>query len=109
MKKYYIYLSDTPQDPIKGIWKNKTEARKDARLYIKQWKLKATILRIEEIEEVKSMSIEIYTINENTENEGYLVQFTDGVVIKAFSSRKQAERYATRFAAANGYEFSPEW
>ena len=49
MKTYYIYLSDSPREPIKGEWENKTEARKAARLYIKQWGLSASILRIEEV------------------------------------------------------------
>lgn len=49
MKTYFIYLSDAPRDPIKGKWANKTEARKAAKLYIKQWGLSASILRIEEV------------------------------------------------------------
>ena len=48
MKTYYIYLSDAPNDPLKGIFPNKTEARKEAKLYIKQWKLKAKIVSIVE-------------------------------------------------------------
>lgn len=51
MKTYHIYLSDAPSDPIKGRWANKTEARKAARLYIKQWGLSASVLRIEEVEQ----------------------------------------------------------
>lgn len=46
MKTYLIYLSDEPYQPIKGSWKNKTEAREAAKLYIKQWGLDATILSI---------------------------------------------------------------
>lgn len=49
MKTYAIYLSDAPYDPIKGQFKSKAEARKAARLYIKQWNLDATVLSIEEI------------------------------------------------------------
>lgn len=48
MKTYYIYLSDAPHDPIKGIFSNKTEAREAAKLYIKQWKLKTKIVSIVE-------------------------------------------------------------
>lgn len=48
MKTYCIYLSDAPHDPLKCTVKNKTEARKAARLYIKLWGLTATILKIEE-------------------------------------------------------------
>lgn len=49
MKTYHIYLSDAPRDPIKGRWANKTEARKAAMLYIKQWGLSASILKIEKV------------------------------------------------------------
>jgi len=49
MKTYKIYLSDCPGDPVKGNFKNKTEARAAARLYIKQWGLSATILKIDEV------------------------------------------------------------
>lgn len=49
MKTYCIYLSDAPTEPIKGTFPNKTEARKAARLYIKQWGLSASILKIEEV------------------------------------------------------------
>ena len=48
MKTYYIYLSDAPHDPLKGIFSNKTEAREAAKLYIKQWKLKSKIVSIVE-------------------------------------------------------------
>lgn len=51
MKTYHIYLSDVPNDPIKGRWANKTEARKAAKLYIKHWGLSASILKIEEVEQ----------------------------------------------------------
>lgn len=49
MKKilYHIYLSDFPNDPIKGEFLSKKEARKAAQLYIKQWKLPAKILKID--------------------------------------------------------------
>lgn len=46
MKSYKIFLSDAPGDPIKGRFENKAEAVKAARLYIKQWRLNASILRI---------------------------------------------------------------
>lgn len=49
MKAYCIYLSDAPHEPIKGTFKNKTEARQAAKLYIKQWGLSASILKIEEV------------------------------------------------------------
>ncbi|MCC8014667.1 MAG: hypothetical protein LIO87_05680 [Eubacterium sp.] len=48
-KNYLIYLSDYPADPIRGTFSNKAEARKAAKLYIKRWKLEATVLNIEEV------------------------------------------------------------
>ncbi len=44
MKTYAIYLSDFPGEPLKGRFNSKA-----ARLYIRQWKLDAAILKIEEL------------------------------------------------------------
>lgn len=49
MKTYLIYLSDAPNDPIKCVRANKSEARKAGQQYIKLWKLAASIVRIEEV------------------------------------------------------------
>lgn len=49
MKTYCIYLSDAPHEPIKGTFKNKTEALQAVRRYIKHWGLSASILKIEEV------------------------------------------------------------
>ncbi len=49
MKTYAIYLSDFPGEPLKGRFNSKADARKAARLYIRQWKLDAAISKIEEL------------------------------------------------------------
>ncbi len=49
MKTYAIYLSDFPGEPLKVRSNSKADARKAARLYIRQWKLDAAILKIEEL------------------------------------------------------------
>lgn len=47
-KVYNVYFTDAPNDPVKVRCANKTQARAEGRLYIKQWNLKAKIDRIEE-------------------------------------------------------------
>ena len=52
MKTYNVYFSDAPGTPARIRRKTKAEATKNARLYIKQWNLDATIERIEEVKEI---------------------------------------------------------
>ena len=49
MKKYNVYFSDFPTMPLTVTAVNKTEARKIGRLYNRQWQLRATIIKIEEV------------------------------------------------------------
>ena len=52
MKTYNVYFSDAPGIPAKFKCKTKKEAAWNARFYIKQWDLNATIERIEEVKEI---------------------------------------------------------
>ena len=51
MKKYAVYFSDEPDQAMKCNAINKTEARKKANQYIRTWKLRAKIVKIELVEE----------------------------------------------------------
>ena len=53
MKVYHIFLTDYPEEHIKAICKNISEAREKAKRYIKTWNLDADILKIEYIEDFK--------------------------------------------------------
>jgi hypothetical protein len=48
MKFYYIYFSDQPYDPMICRARNKADARKQGKLYIRLWQLAASIIKIEE-------------------------------------------------------------
>lgn len=54
MKVFYIYLTDYPTEHIKAICKNVSDARKQAKQYIKAWNLDADILKIDYVEEFKN-------------------------------------------------------
>lgn len=47
-KFYYIYFSDHPYDPMICRGKTIADARAQGSLYIRQWGLDASILKIEE-------------------------------------------------------------
>jgi hypothetical protein len=49
---FYVYLSDAPGDPIKIKTTSKNEAIQNAKQYIKNWSLDATIEKIEYIKAV---------------------------------------------------------
>ena len=51
MKVYHIYFSDYPEEYTKVICKNLSEARREAKNYIKVWNLNAEILKIEYVKE----------------------------------------------------------
>ena len=49
MKTYKIYFSDYPTQALTVTANNKTDARKIGRLYNRQWQLKSSIIKIEEV------------------------------------------------------------
>ena len=51
-KLFYVYFSDYPGDPLKVKANTKTEARQIGREYNRAWRLKASIVRIDEVIEL---------------------------------------------------------